>query len=56
MFLLLAAPPVVVISCNKDQFKCSDGECIDKNKKCNGYVDCQAGGDENDCFVTPPGK
>ena len=37
-------------SCNpRSQFTCSNGECINKDWKCDGQNDCSDSSDENDC-------
>lgn len=30
-------------------FKCTNGECIDQSKHCNGKIDCPDGFDELNC-------
>ena len=37
------------VNCNKDQFKCKDGQCIPKVWKCDKVTDCQDKSDEDDC-------
>mgnify|MGYP003507195049 CR=1 FL=1 len=39
-----------IIGCNLDyEFQCNDGECIDKNERCNERDDCSDGEDELNC-------
>lgn len=40
-------------SCSKDQFQCSNGQCISAKWKCDGHEDCKYGEDEKHC---EPGK
>ncbi|XP_050504790.1 prolow-density lipoprotein receptor-related protein 1 isoform X2 [Diabrotica virgifera virgifera] len=41
------------VSCNTNQFRCSDGQCIGKIYYCDGDRDCTDGSDEpHDCFKT----
>lgn len=40
-------------SCSKDQFQCSNGQCISTKWKCDGHEDCKYGEDEKNC---EPGK
>ena len=40
-------------SCSKDQFQCSNGQCILAKWKCDGHEDCKYGEDEKNC---EPGK
>lgn len=35
--------------CKADQFKCSNGDCIDARAKCNSIRDCPDGSDEINC-------
>jgi hypothetical protein len=35
--------------CNADQFKCTNGGCIDARKKCDKIYDCPDGSDEHTC-------
>lgn len=34
-------------TCQPDQFRCDDGICIAEYKKCNLFIDCIDGSDEN---------
>ena len=39
-----------IIGCdNATEFRCSDGECIEKKWRCDGENDCANGDDELDC-------
>ncbi|XP_066947522.1 uncharacterized protein [Macrobrachium rosenbergii] len=39
--------------CNKEQFTCNDGQCIDLYEKCDGQPNCQDESDEGDiCYLT----
>lgn len=40
-------------SCSKDQFQCSNGQCLSAKWKCDGHEDCKYGEDEKNC---EPGK
>lgn len=35
--------------CNKDQFTCKSGQCIDERYRCNKKADCWDHSDEEDC-------
>lgn len=35
--------------CKEDQFRCTNGECIDGNLKCDRKYDCKDGSDEFNC-------
>ena len=35
--------------CHPDQYKCSNGQCIDMSDVCNGRNDCLDYSDENIC-------
>ncbi|XP_006811189.1 MAM and LDL-receptor class A domain-containing protein 1-like [Saccoglossus kowalevskii] len=44
------APPVVINKvCTEDEFRCSDGHCIDRSKVCNFADDCMDSSDEQYC-------
>lgn len=36
-------------TCPENQFRCSDGSCINYKLRCNGEFDCRDGSDENNC-------
>lgn len=36
--------------CSANEFRCSDGTCIDITWKCDGAGDCRDGGDELNCL------
>ncbi|KAJ8875156.1 hypothetical protein PR048_023049 [Dryococelus australis] len=38
-------------TCQRNEFQCSDGSCIDKTQLCNSYDDCSEGEDESNCDV-----
>jgi len=35
--------------CSRDQFQCSNGQCISARWKCDGHEDCKLGDDEKNC-------
>lgn len=37
--------------CGPNGYRCSDGQCIDKNKVCDFTQDCSRGEDENECGI-----
>lgn len=39
----------VVSTCRPDEFRCSDGTCINLVKECDGVRDCVDNSDENNC-------
>ena len=39
----------LVIECDKDDFTCSDGSCIESFRRCDFIEDCSDGSDENNC-------
>ena len=36
-------------SCEENEFKCKNGECIRKKWRCDKVIDCQDKSDEDDC-------
>ncbi|KAI2564503.1 LDL receptor related protein 6, partial [Homo sapiens] len=41
------------VLCLIDQFRCANGQCIGKHKKCDHNVDCSDKSDELDCYFEP---
>lgn len=39
-------------NCDSSEFRCSDGQCIYSNWKCDGDKDCNDGSDEVNCEKT----
>ena len=37
------------LECRQNEFKCSDGACIDSSLRCNQYPDCYDRSDEDHC-------
>ncbi|GFT68034.1 hypothetical protein NPIL_358801, partial [Nephila pilipes] len=40
------------VNCKKDQFTCTEGECISSLWRCDGESDCADGSDEANCNTT----
>ena len=40
--------------CKETEFKCGNGQCINKNWRCDREKDCQDGSDEDSCFPGTP--
>lgn len=38
-----------IFKCDQDQFLCEDGTCIEKDKVCDGVMDCEGSTDEFNC-------
>ena len=43
---------LIYLACADDQYKCGSGECIPKNRLCDGYDDCIDISDELNCAGT----
>ncbi|KAH0616373.1 hypothetical protein JD844_027417 [Phrynosoma platyrhinos] len=48
-WVIISLSPVL---CLTDQFRCSSGQCIGKNKKCDQNLDCSDNSDEQGCYAT----
>lgn len=40
-----------IVICTADHFQCSNSLCIDKNKQCDGSIDCIDKSDELNCPI-----
>jgi hypothetical protein len=45
-------PEIVTDVCSHDEFRCEDGQCIPKEKRCDSRTDCSDGSDELDCRMS----
>ena len=36
--------------CTSNEYTCSNGQCINRDRVCDGLSDCQDGGDERGCI------
>ncbi|KAI8512244.1 CUB and sushi domain-containing protein 2 [Branchiostoma belcheri] len=43
---------VFTTTCSPEMFTCSNGDCVDLNRTCDGTRDCSDGSDEHDCGTT----
>jgi len=41
------------VACLPTYYSCGDGNCVRERFICDGYNDCDNGGDEQDCNWTP---
>ena len=49
-----AAPPTPDGPCGVDQSTCRDGQCIPRDYRCDGDLDCRDGSDEYNCGTPAP--
>lgn len=40
---------LIIEDCDADEFRCSDGKCIEDTFRCDGLYDCADYSDEQDC-------
>merc|ERR1712224_916033 len=45
---------IKIETCEKNQWHCNSGECIDKTLRCDNNSDCQDSSDETDCNPNTP--
>jgi hypothetical protein len=48
----LFSPEMVTGLCSSAEFRCEDGQCIPKEKRCDTRTDCRDGSDELDCSMS----
>ena len=48
-FDLFLTPLATTQRCQRNQFRCKNGQCIETRKKCDKRFDCSDGSDETNC-------
>ena len=42
---------LTLTGCKRTEFTCTDGSCVEMEKRCNGRLDCEDKSDESDCSI-----
>ena len=46
-FILFNCVTLMYLGCDNDEFRCTNGRCIDEDRECDGFSDCTDDSDEH---------